>query len=580
MNLHDTTRFYLNSSQIYPEIGSLQFSDAFDEDICAMRRTLETEFIFANTADPLSSTFSELLALEQEKDICHSIDLVIEKDCDVITYPNIFDGRVNLRDGSWSYTTCKFKTSIESKDGYSCITDNWKKNKNFLDIEDKVTLSTLQGIVECQTLIGTRNPPSGSGWTIIDSTVKNIFEDQQGAPNNLIFEDITINWCRECFDSADGVPTGDGWILEGSTYYRTLSTNCNSLTRSYFQESPPAQGRDYYVEEEITSCTYVDFESDNGITFHDFLEFYTSECCIISDFFNINPDGTAPNNLAYSYAAQWLHNMVIFLSSSVIRANATQNAFNAGTEEIDAGDKNFCDIWADLKKMFNLVMIYDPISGCIRIEHVSYKRNRPILNLKTYADGIYIKEGMDWTYNKLDFPRRESWLQAFDTGSRDFDGAFVDYDSNCTSDEEEECKLKCTVTDFAGIFNNANFEDDTSKLGTITIVSTTAGQINSSPGSFSGSPQLNGPLSLPNIIENLHIWDRPLSGGLMNDKIYSFLTCRKQRKSTVTIKMCCMNYYSGIYNSDMLVKTKFGIGEIRSATYYDPSEKLVLEIVS
>ena len=358
--------------------------------------------------------------------------------------------------------------------------------------------------------------------------------------------------------------------MEGSNSYRAPQLGNKTQTTEF-----PA------INVQVERCIWevVDFNSRNGVTLEDVIKFYNPDCNIKSDFLNIDPDGTAPNNSFYQYAQMWLQDLVIFQSSDIIRSAAGQAAFNAGTDGIDAGDLTFSSLWHDLKKMFNLRMIYDPVADCIRFEHVSYIQNRPILDLFAYANGKYLNQISEITYDSLEFPTKETWEHAFKTLDKDFDGAFIEYDSNCTNGETKECKLESIVTNVGGLYNNAEITDD-SKLQSITLISTTDGLINSCPGAFSDRQVLNGPLAFPKLIENLHTIGRPFSSGIMNFNETQFIKPQKHKKFTMSLRVCCDQYYSGRFNSEMLVKTKLGMAEIVRATYYDPSEKLVLEVVA
>lgn len=584
MHLHKTNRFFVNGTPAYPEIAKLEYIDEYDNEICAYRRRINTEMVLANTKTPsLTDTFSELLELEQQRDICYKIDFDIERDCEDATYET-FVGTLNLRDGSWNCDTCKFRTTPVPNDKFSCITDTWKENKNFLDITDRVSIDTLIGEVQCQTRTGPTviapnvppppAAPNGYGWTV---TVKTIREEQFNTNSDTTVKCI-IRYCRECLTTAP--PVGStGWVQDGANWYRALAVgNANTQLDTTIGSQDPNDPDSSIETDFITTYEIVDFEADSGITLESLIKFYNPDCCIKSDFFGIDPDGTAPNNSFYQYAYAWLQDIIVFQSSDIILANASENAFNAGTDGIDAGDKNFCDLWADMKKLFNLIMVCDVDTGCIRFEHKSYITSRDILDLTKYADGVYLHGTGKWTYDSSDYPSREIWRHPFGTSSKDFDGAYVQYDSNCTNGQEEKCQLECIMTNVSKMYNNDKYAEDDDKLQTITFVSTSNGQINSLPGAFSGTQQLNGPLAFPQLVQNLHICERPLSGGTMNDQIYSFLSVRRSRKQSVTIQICCDDYFSGRFSPEMLVRTKLGLGEVIRASYCDPGDKLTLEL--
>lgn len=117
-----------------------------------------------------------------------------------------------------------------------------------------------------------------------------------------------------------------------------------------------------------TLASTVVFRFDNGRMFKDVIEYLVNQTgCglgVVSDFFDINPDATAPANDAYAAAEAKLHNLVLFQKSDVKRHSASDKS------KEPAWDIRLRDVLVDLAAMFNIRWRAD--AGVFRLEHVSY----------------------------------------------------------------------------------------------------------------------------------------------------------------------------------------------------------------
>ena len=571
MNFYDQGRITMSGPNggrtATPILSKINISSSEDEDLCALRNELGEDLVFQG------EDYQFLRELEKNF-VCPIVDIKIELCCEDNTFQEVWAGQLEWNNSEWCLDTCTATLGTRTKDGFSCVTDTWKDQKNYLDIADRVTIDTLVGEVECEIVISENSPttpPAGFGWVARSQRIIEVWTDPtdiSGPPN---FIQYWTNYCRECLSTAPTANQGTGWQQEGANWYRApaISRCRTEVVEGLFDvEGGPEWRRDTDI-----ICDILDIELDSGITIQSLFEFYLPDCCIKSDFFGINPDGTAPNNQAYQFANQWLQNIVFFSGSDVARASGT-NAINANTEEEDAGDLNLKKIWLDLKKFYGLKMVHEKDTGCIRIEHISYRKNRRVLDITKIKDGEYL-EGT-WCYKRKleDFPFKELFTYPVLNDSLDWDGANITYDSSCTSDEENECKLDILMTNIGGFYDNEeSFDEVKDKLF---MVSITDGVINTCPGVFSNTPILNGPLAWPKIIQNLHIWDRPLQQGTMNGQVFQFIstsTAREQKE--INIKIKCDDYIK-FFCEPLVIKTQFGKGEIKNANWCFPSNALTV----
>jgi len=220
-------------------------------------------------------------------------------------------------------------------------------------------------------------------------------------------------------------------------------------------------------------------------------------------------------------------------------------------------------------------MIQDKNDDCLRIEHISYIKQGQTLDLRKLPNDL-LKTKSKYKKNIEDFPQFERFSYPVPSESQDWDGAYIEYDSACANDADDEKELEVLHTNIAFFYNSEEKIDDGKDL--LFLVSGNGTSVNSIGGAFSGGTVLNGPLSWPIIIENLHIWDRPMLSGVMNGRVFTFLTCRKQRKhEELTIKFCCDEYFD-TFCDPVEFKTYFGIAEIDGAGYCIPSEFLTLNL--
>ena len=577
MPISSKYRFYLDlpdgsTHEVCPINNELKFKWKYNEKLRTWRYELDTKLCFRNTDKHKS--FDALYDLERQCGVCHRVDLRIDKFCQDEWRPH-WQGYLPFRKGKWNLDqyTADIKPAVD--DVFTCITQHWKEKKNLLDIEDRVTIDTLIGEVECQTTSGdvvfeivdnppTAQPPQGFGWTQTRKRTIQIVDDQ---PSEYTF--CQIQWCRECLATAP--PDPSSWQLENGKYYRAVAiggTKTKSETETV-DIKDDGQGDDFITTTTIitTTCSIIDIEIDNAITLQSALEFLLSDCekPVCSDFLNINPPGDSPNNHAYTCAAQYLSNVVLFQASDVI---LTTGLNGVGTNDANATkfEKCFYEMWCDIAERFQMQMWHDKTNDCIRIEHISYRLDGKVFSLvkDTKRFAKCLRGTRCYEYIKSDFPLSETFLDKIETLSPDFNQASIRYAVECSDDDietqDKEYKQRCTITDVANIYNNEDYVEDLDVLQSMVMVSLDgSGQIMSAPGPITGNINLNGPMSWANVIECYWLDQRPQAFGEMNGTQRPFISTIPQRQQkNIAFCMTCDEWEE--FDPNMGIKTQFGIG--------------------
>jgi len=575
--MQETFKFYLDLpneglTEVFPLYESLKFRWTFDQRICDWRKELETDLCFKNITH---TTFDSLYTLERECNVCHSVPIVINIVCNN-QESEFWRGYLPFRKGEWNIDRCEVIIKPRIDDVYRCILDNWKVERNLLEIENRISVDTLIGTIECQSLGydqgETQSPPGGHGWTILNLEYERV-EDQDG---NILDETYFIKWGRECLSFAPP-SNSSGWIQEGSNYYRGLIVGApqHSGNASFGSIDPDDPDFDVTIRE-FTTYQPIDFKVDNGISLQSAFDYFLSFCGqnVCSDFLSFNSIGNAPQNDEYLCAQNELSNIVIFQASDIIIANATDS--NA-----TRFDKTFQEFWEDWKTRLNLYLFWDANNNCIRIEHESFRDQLRWIDLT--AKRMECLEGnRKYEYQEEDFPLNEFFKDKIETGSPDFDDASIKYQIECSNDDidtqDQDYEMKCLITDFASIYNNPDYEEIEILKSMVAIALDSGGTVIQGNGAITGDPTANSPLSWSNVIEKYWLIDRPLSHGTMNDKPRMFKTRPQRKQKDISFKIDCTDLQR--FSPNDLLKTQFGWGEWDQTVEYEyPSKQMTGDIV-
>lgn len=529
-----------------------------------LRQTLSTEFVFCE---------SDYKILEEIENSCNRCLKVLFRIICKADNELIFDGYLNMNKGKWSPCFCQVSFTPITQDEYSCIYEKCEIEKNILATTPKVTVSQFIGVVECETctqfipsiFVGNPltegadcSPPLlvSEGWTVTYNSI------EQGASQNGISTEITTRYCREFF-AGTVQPPGATWVAVAGGFARpvnavftnqtTTTIATNVILREYFFT---VAGYEFESEDEdgnIIPAFY--YEYDNGMKLEDVLNLFLFECGlpIKSNFFGINPDNTAPNNTAYQFAALNYHNIIIYEISDIINADATENATISNRT-----------LKAILNAFKCLEVYWKVIDGKICIEHISYFEEAE--GTEDITNDPCIDKLESYTYSDESTPQFEKFKWLFES-SEYFAGNDITYTGFCVDFGESEDKDCEAYTDLNHAI--ANLENNSKGLFFMSTVE------------FNGQFYVNNSnnsLSFTEIHENLFLWNRCQSEGIINGQPKTFFTFKRiKEQEPLTTDFCCADFKE--YDPSKLVKTQLGWGQTKSASFSAKGKCITREFI-
>lgn len=365
------------------------------------------------------------------------------------------------------------------------------------------------------------------------------------------------NWCGEyvatqvweVYDPAIGDPADGFYVRYVATTYQRLEADgtCSGGTAvaptpdpywTLLQNNCPTSSRWFRCPDGDES-SYVRSKLKWGRDFNSVLEEIFSPCglTVISDFFGINPDNTAPANDAYAFAEANLQKMTIHQKSDVKRPYASDPAKEKQWEFRRS------DMLRDLHTIFN---VYWSISGTeVRIEHLSYRDETGGFDASAYrmqlrteaSDGERVKE------------EQFGWMDA-QVISDYFAGSPITYECGT---EVIERRVSLFSTDINVIDTNDN--NDVADDGFVLLACSEVGGVRS-------IIRDNRPLSWTELHDKLHRHYRRFVQGTINGAPATFLSTRGVRaQPPFTIFLPC----DEVLDPTKRITTPIGAGQIVEA---------------
>lgn len=292
----------------------------------------------------------------------------------------------------------------------------------------------------------------------------------------------------------------------------------------------------------------------NGRLLNEALEYMLSELdcdlTLVSDFFDINADDTAPVNAAYIAALEDLRHLVIFQKSDVKRHSASDPSTRP------AWDTNFRDLLNDLKLMFNVR--WSAKDGIFRLEHISYFQSQAGLDLTTAKYERSLDENTIEVKSITKFKYR-------DARATDY---FKGWPIQIFCGEGEETKsLSQFYTDVTFALTTDGLEavgdDGFFLMSTI------------KDGDVYRLKQQNRPLAWTELHFNYHRHDMPGAGKINNNEVTP-LSIRKTRKAPrFSAKRCCDDEF----NPSNFITTALGEGDVVTADWNIARDYLSPELI-
>lgn len=556
-----------------PATNTLAFTWEKAKDSVGFVKKLDTQLTF------LGDDFCVFYNLERNKQICTRIPIQILEDCEG-TQNLIFQGYISLTDGQWNASHKRVTFPVREQDSLTCLLEQSEDLVNLLDIvprPDTVEGKTFIGTLQFQTCEGNiqlgidqEDAPeevtngsclTGQGWVVYRNRVE-ILADLPDGSTNL---NVRTTWVREYSEGATQ-PPGEGWIQEGSGWVRPVPT---ILDLEQTNISPQLIELFYII---VGAEGKTPLKYDNGMLLNTVLEKFMLQfncgLTVVSDFFGINPDGTAPVNSAYLAALDGYQAITIYQKSDIVRAFATQNATILNV--------TWQRLFEYLKGLFN---VYWTVEGnTLRIEHISYFQSEKRMDL-TLPDFVkYIDNNFAWSYDKEKRPKEERW--SYQARGIDFVGKPILYPAECSDRDSkiQEYNFSEVYTDIS-LLNSVNKDEN---LDGIVFVALDQYQgsyfINRDTGTLSNSPQINGRLAIANLHEAVHTWNRPHRTGKMNGKDTVFDSFQRTRRQPgIVLKMCCSDLLK--WKPEYLIKSQLGWGEQDSITWDSQTELLTFDLL-
>lgn len=563
MALSSRYKFYLQEASI----GSIEVNPLIE----SLEFTWDKNDISRDLVKGLSSTITlmkseyEILLNLDNTNTCAEVLFRIEKYCGGAWVLD-FEGLVNLNKCTFDTHQCRVDLDIESKSIHKCVTDISSTKVNVINNTPKFVVKTLEGFIETQTcpltpfsniLIDYNNRPvndacitTGQAWTLYSNNITLIISS--GNPSRYNCE-IETTWIRQRVNGGTQ-PFGIGWIPLGADWVRPVSL-VQDLALSTGDYNQPLSGdiRDVKKTTAFNGATINAI--DNGMKLSDVLNMLvnnpTSTCnyTIVSDFFGINPDNTYPLNLAYTSALDFCQSILLYKSADIKRPYTLNNSSILSI--------TLSELLKDLGVLFGVeVSIYNNLGvNYFRIEHGSYfsdVNGEDITVKNIIKGGVYTRDA-----DKL--PREERfYFQVQGTGGNIFDSSPILYPSNCSdAKEKRENRADLSVTNLGDMLDNENYPD----FGIAVVATYSVG------GSlyFISETELNDRLTMPNLIEKFHYYNRPFATGTI-DGVQKIFTQKRNKREEVQYSFVdnCSNIS---FETNKLKKSILGWGEITAMSY-------------
>jgi hypothetical protein len=554
-----------------------------------LRLNLNTSLIFTGED---YQYLQDAVALSQ----CPEVDVIIK-----YRFQEVWRGFLNPRKGTYNQDICRVEIKPTPKDTQFCIDKILDKEVNVISQNiaypayfafpnsvfnlqscdlgefDNVTI-TSEGLiynVNDQPDFTVCGLGAENGWSKFLETILIL----QVNPNKTFKVRYTVTYVREelTLDCNQGqtpatfldftLLTNNCNINNTAVYSRPAITTLKDVTGELITSDEVDPFEPLPVDKVLQVKTYEYLGVDElgnrqqyfrARLFKDVLETLVNECnvTIVSNFFNINPDQTNPDNEIYERAQIEAFNLLIWQKSDIKRPNSFQGA--------TIGNMT-------LKQALEIVGVFNcsykvESGNILRIEHISYFEGEETEGedmTTTYPSRVNNRNTYSYDDNELVKYDKFSWMDAVQ--DRDFKGLDIEYLNDCSENTRTYAFSKIS-TSMGEILENANnFSDDGFVLASAVLINGDYIVV-SDRGKISNEPKLNAPLSFANLHYNYWRYDRPFAEGNMNGVLTQFITEKKtKRQGVVNLPINPDDFFS--YNFRNLIKTGLGWGMPSNITY-------------
>ena len=411
-------------------------------------------------------------------------------------------------------------------DPFTCIKNNWGESVNIFDVPP-VTLTRpynavyeLDNVVQYSETECDPTPPTNTGFCYVEGSHQ------------------ALN-----YGGANGIDWACGWL------YHRLKKNgtCSGATpvppddyNTWTLLSGGCPGTPVYWTCPESARLVYSFK--NGRRFDDVLQFLLDQTgcglTVVSDFFGINGDNTAPSNSAYDRAADVLQDLIVHQKSDVKRYDATE------VSKEPVWNMKLRDLLNDLKTMFKVAWRIDGTD--FRLEHVSY--------FEAQAGPDYTAAYYEKVLTGLDenIPLLRRFLFRDEQCSDYFKGYPIE--TYCGEGETTE-RLSLFSTDLA-FMTEADNAESIADDGWVLVATT--------PGAFTNQYENiedNRPLYFTELHQYFHLWEMDGAGKINNADVTPQSVRRTRKAPAFGTTLCC----DDAFDPSELVTTAMGQGEIEDS---------------
>lgn len=499
-----------------------------DQDSRTYRSEFKSDIIIPCSAipdtwpgDTVGERFQNLL---DEETGCSIFEVAVEVYCGG-SWVEVWTGEF---DTNWRSDRDTKTITVRPKqaDPFTCIKNKWGESVNIFGVPP-VTLTRpynavyeLDSIVQYSETECDPTPPTNTGFCYVEGSHQSL---NYGGVNGI---DWVCFWLYHRLkkngtcSGATPVPPDDynAWTL--------LSGGCPGT---------PV----YWTCPESARLVY---SFKNGRRFDDVLQFLLDQTgcglTVVSDFFGINGDNTAPSNSAYDRAADVLQDLIIHQKSDVKRHDATE------VSKEPVWNMKLRDLLNDLKTMFKVAWRIDGTD--FRLEHVSY--------FEAQAGPDYTAAYYEKVLTGLDenIPLFRRFLFRDEQCSDYFKGYPIE--TYCGEGETTE-RLSLFSTDLA-FMTEADNAESIADDGWVLVATT--------PGVFTNQYENiedNRPLSFTELHQYFHLWEMDGAGKINNADVTPQSVRRTRKAPAFGTTLCC----DDAFDPSELVTTAMGQGEIEDS---------------
>lgn len=608
MTIAEAYRFFVDVpgigiTEVFPKNDALEWENRQNDQFRFYHLTLKTKLIFEDRPSEGINDFSKLYNIILSGLTCQRVNVRFDKYCDCTSSwtTSWFKGFLRLSKGKWNISRCFVEIEVATFQPQDCLVEQWEDELNLFDYGGgTITVTPFAGVLQEQCC--ERQFAQGPGIPVIDAhtfyadaclpdpetwaVTAHGLSITQYAPNGIYGGRIRTCWARE-YVTGGSQPPGIGWIqVNGTDWARPVSTSLN-----IFYPNPEDQGLDEIAEffpdpllvlqgSFLYIYDIIGVQEDgstgfpNGKVFNDVLEGIVEglSCgmTIVSDFFGINPDGTAPNNAYYQRAVIDAKELSLHAVSDIALLDESEAATVMTSqlkELLEFGQLAFnCDVGLE--------------GNTIRIEHASYFSESVQEDLTQPSKRHLIEGKWEFAFVQENLPAKEHfrWAATTDEEGGDFDGVPIRYENICVRGNRDAGERSFSTRTFLTNIEAIVGDEDFFRSDKILVISNQGGIMNKAVCPLSGKVRLNGNLSFSYLHPRYHDYGRPFRSGFINNLETVMQAITRSRKQTeIEIPLDCKGYDG--YNPSKLIKTQMGGGAVESDSYKEPAQILTVNLL-